>query len=188
MIGIVAQSAHQNGKIKSAISPSAVNVIQNTFRCMPQSNAASRRIFAASYRRYQSSNASFPRLWTFASISATLPRNMPTTSPSGFRVETRELDECFVVECHGRLTGENAPLLRDEVRAIIPRHKSIIIDLQAVPMLDSSGLGAIAGLYVSARTRGCSLGLANANPQIHNLFRVTNLISLFDVVGRYGRL
>ncbi len=35
MIGIVAPSAHQNGRIKSAINPSAVNVIQNTFRCMP---------------------------------------------------------------------------------------------------------------------------------------------------------
>jgi anti-sigma B factor antagonist len=112
---------------------------------------------------------------------------MPS-SPSGFRVESRELDDCFVVDCHGRLTGENAPLLRDEVRALIPRHKSILIDLQDVPMLDSSGLGAIAGLYVSARTRGISLALANANPQIRNLFRVTNLVELFDVVGRHGRL
>jgi anti-sigma B factor antagonist len=112
---------------------------------------------------------------------------MPS-SPSGFRVETREFDDCFVVECHGRLTGENAPLLRDEVRALIPRHKNIIIDLQDVPMLDSSGLGTVAGLYVSARTHGCHLALSNANQQIHNLFRVTNLISLFDVVGRHGRV
>src|SRR5579871_5838444 len=107
----------------------------------PQSNAALCSISAASVRRYLTPTGCPLDLGPHLRYSS---RTMPS-SPSGFRVESRELDDCFVVDCHGRLTGENAPLLRDEVRALIPRHKSILIDLQDVPMLDSSGLGAIAG-------------------------------------------
>ena len=33
-IGKVAATAHQNGSVKSAISPSAANVSQNIFRCI----------------------------------------------------------------------------------------------------------------------------------------------------------
>jgi hypothetical protein len=38
-IGIVATSAHQNGNVKSATNPIAVNDIQKILRCMLQSNA-----------------------------------------------------------------------------------------------------------------------------------------------------
>lgn len=96
-----------------------------------------------------------------------------------------EAEDCLVAECHGKLTFENARELKDSVREKIPGHKRIVIDLQQVPHLDSSGLGAIVGLYVSARTRGCRLEVANATQQIRQLFSMTNIISLFEVAGRH---
>jgi len=110
---------------------------------------------------------------------------MHHNSPSGFRVHTYEGDGWKIVECHGRLNGQNAPLLRDEVRALIPHHKSILIDMKEVPMIDSSGLGTVAALYVSARTRGCQIRLNNANQQIRDIFKMTNLLSLFELAGRH---
>ncbi len=55
-------------------------------------------------------------------------------------------------------------------------------------MMDSSGLGAIVGLYVSARTRGCKLEIVNASQQVIDLFSITNVLSLFEGVGRCGRI
>jgi anti-anti-sigma factor len=106
-------------------------------------------------------------------------------APSGFRVHTYEAESWKVVECHGRLTSQNAPLLREEVRSLVPQCKHILMDLKEVPMIDSSGLGTIVALYVSARTRGCQIRLNNANQQIRDLFRMANLLSLFELAGRH---
>jgi anti-anti-sigma factor len=111
--------------------------------------------------------------------------NHSSTQPSGFRVHSYELDGWMVVECHGRLISQNAPLLREEVRPMLGKCKQILVDLKEVPMMDSSGLGTIVTLYVSARTRGCQLRLNNANQQIRDLFRMTNLLSLFELAGRH---
>lgn len=103
-----------------------------------------------------------------------------------FRMHSYTTDTGLVVECHGKLASENALKLRDEVRQLIPHHKKILLDLKGVPQMDSSGLGAIATLYVSARTRGCQIQVVNASPQIRKIFSVTNLLLLFEDVGRHG--
>jgi len=91
-----------------------------------------------------------------------------------------------VVECFGRLTFENAPSLKDEVKPLIPERKRIVLDLQGVPQIDSAGLGTVVGLYVSARTRGCRIEIINASQQVSELFSMTNLLSLFEDAGRHG--
>jgi anti-anti-sigma factor len=46
--------------------------------------------------------------------------------------------------------------------------------------MDSSGLGAIVGLYVSARRQGCALKLINLNQRLKDLFRITKLGAIFE--------
>src|SRR5579871_6223958 len=105
----------------------------------------------------------------------------------GFRVEKTEPEAgVMVVRCHGKLTSENAPLLKEEMRDVLTKKCRIVIDLKEVPMMDSSGLGVVVSLYVSARTRGCKLELVNASRQIQDLFSMTNLLSLFGPTGRHG--
>lgn len=111
-------------------------------------------------------------------------------SPSatrGFQVLTRRSpDDAMVVACCGRLTLEHAPQLRNKVRTLILDEKRITIDLKEVPFMDSSGLGTLVTLYVSARTRGCKLELINMSPALRSLLGATNLLSLFEQAGRYG--
>ena len=110
----------------------------------------------------------------------------PRSSARGFRVHTFEAVGATVVECFGRLTVENAPSLKEEVKPLIPERKRIVLDLQGVPQIDSSGLGTVVGLYVSARTRGCRIEIINASQQVSELFSMTNLLSLFEDAGRHG--
>lgn len=114
-----------------------------------------------------------------------MPEEHPISGTRGFRLHTYEAEDALVVECHGKLIYENAPLLKEEVRSKIPGHKRIILDLKDVPQVDSSGLGTMVGLYVSARTRGCSVEVANASQQIRELFSMTNILSLFEAAGRH---
>ena len=101
-------------------------------------------------------------------------------------MQRSELEDCTVVECFGRLTGENVPLLKDAMRDACAKKGRIVLDLKEVPMMDSSGLGAAVTLHVSARTRGCRLEVVNASKQIRELFSMTNVLSLFEATGRCG--
>ena len=112
--------------------------------------------------------------------------NDARSSARGFRVERREIGDGCVVECHGRLTTENVPLLKEEFREACVKKGRIVLDLKEVPMMDSSGLGAVVTLHVSARTRGCKLEVVNASKQIMDLFSMTNVLTLLDTAGRHG--
>jgi len=96
------------------------------------------------------------------------------------------MEDLLVAECHGKLTFENTPALKEAIQDKIRGRKRIVIDLKEVPTLDSSGLGSIVGLYVSARTRSCQLEVVNASRQIRDLFAMTNLLSLFEPAGRHN--
>ncbi len=115
-----------------------------------------------------------------------MPANDAASLARGFRVQRREDEDCTVVECFGRLTSENVPLLKDAMREAFGRKGRIVLDLKEVPMMDSAGLGAVVTLHVSARTRGCQLEVVNASKQILELFSIANVLSLFESTGRCG--
>jgi anti-sigma B factor antagonist len=114
------------------------------------------------------------------------PQPQPHQSAHVFRVNTYRVEGGTVVECHGKLTFDHTQQLRNEVRNLVPGERRIIVDMKEVPHMDSSGLGALATLYVHCRTRGCKLELINVNQATRSLLSMTNLLSLFEDAGRYG--
>jgi anti-sigma B factor antagonist len=98
-----------------------------------------------------------------------------------FAVET--IDGATVVHCRGMLTAGYTELLHVEMKKHIPQSKRLVLDLTDLVYMDSMGLGAIASLYVSARTAGCRLELVNLSKRVRELFSITNMLSLFEVCG-----
>jgi anti-anti-sigma factor len=85
------------------------------------------------------------------------------------------------VKCHGRLVSETSGQIKDAVKPLIPLGGRIVIDLSDVSYLDSSGLGTLVGLKVSAVKEGyCRLELVNMSPRVLELLRITNLMQLFS--------
>ena len=86
-----------------------------------------------------------------------------------------------VIKCQGRLIRENTDEIRKVVQPLIQRGGRIALDFADLEYLDSSGLGAIVGLKVSAINRGlCVLELRNLTPRVKELLRITNLLQLFS--------
>jgi len=96
------------------------------------------------------------------------------------RDETLGNNETTIV-CHGRLTNENAGKIKELVKPMIGEHGGhIVIDLGDLNYLDSSGLGVLVGLKVSALNKGlCRLELANLTPRVKELLSLANLTKLF---------
>jgi anti-sigma B factor antagonist len=96
------------------------------------------------------------------------------------KVEVEKTPTQTIVRCAGRITSSTAELLKSTVRPLIPDTQRIVIDLTNVSFLDSSGLGAIVGLWVSAKKAKHELKLANANQRIVDLFLMSNLAPIFE--------
>jgi len=94
-----------------------------------------------------------------------------------------------VVKCRGRLLSENAAEIREVVHPLILRGGRIALDFADLEYVDSTGLGAIVGLKVSAISRGlCVLELRNLTPWMKQLLAITNLLQLFSAISMQCRL
>jgi anti-sigma B factor antagonist len=57
--------------------------------------------------------------------------------------------------------------------------RSLIIDFTNVPYVDSAGIGALVGAYVTRQNGGRSLGLVGVSERIHNALKVTRVEQFF---------
>jgi anti-anti-sigma factor len=105
---------------------------------------------------------------------------------TGLKLHTSVREDTVTVRCVGRLTTEHSATLKSHVRTVIPTTKRIILDLQEVNRMDSSGLGVLVGVYISAKKENCELLVINYNKSIRDLFGMTNLLSVFEVYGQAG--
>jgi anti-sigma B factor antagonist len=100
-------------------------------------------------------------------------------------LETVKNPEETIVRCTGRITSGTTALLQTTVRSLIPGTKCVVLDLTDVTYLDSSGLGAIIGVYLSAKRQHCGLKLIKMNERLQELFRITKLASVFEGHGDF---
>ncbi|MCU1335698.1 MAG: anti-sigma-factor antagonist [Bryobacterales bacterium] len=94
--------------------------------------------------------------------------------------------DATVVRCTGKLVAGTTGILQTEVRGLLPGSKRIVLDLTDLGYMDSTGLGSIIGLYVSAKTAGGRLEVINLSQRVRHLFSVTNVVSLFEVCGEHN--
>lgn len=85
-----------------------------------------------------------------------------------------------VVRCTGRIVSATSGDLQNTVRALIPGTKRVVLDLTNVSFMDSSGLGALVGIYLTAKRQDCELKLINLNQRLKELFRLTRLVTIFE--------
>jgi anti-anti-sigma factor len=89
----------------------------------------------------------------------------------------------LVVAPHEALVaGGPAEDLERTIQAHLASGRSnIVIDLKAVPHLDSAGIRALVRGHTSAERLGVSLTIVGANEQIRSLFQVTHLDQVFTI-------
>lgn len=100
-------------------------------------------------------------------------------------MDTVEDPKETIVRCRGRITSGTSDLLQTTIRNIIPQTNCVVLDLTEVTNMDSSGLGTIVGLYLTAKRQHCGLKLIKMNQRLQELFRLTKLTSVFEGHGDF---
>lgn len=103
----------------------------------------------------------------------------PSANPE-LKLETVTTSEETLIRCIGKLTYTSSELLRSTAHSLLPQAKRLVLDLKDMTYMDSYGLGALVGIYVSARRQDCHLTLVNVGQQAKNVLRITNLTYLVE--------
>lgn len=98
-------------------------------------------------------------------------------------IASRQVDGVTVLDLSGRITlGEGSVQLRDAVRDLIGKgHKDILVNLEDVNYIDSSGLGELVSAYTTARNQSAKLKLLKLTKKVHDLLQLTKLYTVFDI-------
>jgi anti-sigma B factor antagonist len=87
-----------------------------------------------------------------------------------------------ILDLNGKLTiGDGAQLLKDKSESLVFQgRKQVIVNLGAVPYIDSGGLGQLVACYTTLTRAGGRLTLVNLNTRNHDLLSITKLVSVFE--------
>jgi anti-sigma B factor antagonist len=99
------------------------------------------------------------------------------------KIATREVAHVTILDVTGRIVlGEEIHALRDAVRGLVAEgKKKIILNLNGVDYLDSSGVGELVGSFTTVRNAGGELKLLNLTQKVHDVLYVTKLYTVFDI-------
>ena len=98
--------------------------------------------------------------------------------------EVQQSHESVVVTLDQDVTSTNAQDFRHTIFAIIQQGgKDVVIDLQHVVIVDSTGIGVLISAQNALRVQGGSLKVIHASPDILRLFKVLRLDAHIVVEG-----
>ena len=94
----------------------------------------------------------------------------------------RTVNDVTVLDLKGKMTlGEGDELLKDKINSLlVGGKKKLLLNLEAVPYIDSAGLGEVVRTYTTVSRQGGSLKLLNLTKRIEDLLSITKLLTVFD--------
>src|SRR5579864_7951342 len=89
-----------------------------------------------------------------------------------------------VIRCRGRLIyGQESDEFVRTLRQLLDTTQRIVLQLADVTQIDSGGVGALGGAFVTAHRREAEIKLAALSPRVADVLRITALDRLFEIHG-----
>jgi anti-sigma B factor antagonist len=99
------------------------------------------------------------------------------------KITVRDVDGVSVVALEGRIgVVEEADSLRRHVKELLTGgKKKLVLNMGAVGMMGSTGVGALVSLHHSAVATGASLRLCNLTSMLSQVLQITCLLTIFNI-------
>ena len=96
-------------------------------------------------------------------------------------LETRVVGRVAVIQVHGKMTGVTGEVRSAAIDAMSNGCSTVVVNIQDVPAIDSSGVGEFVSTSTSLRNRGGRLKVCNPSAKIESLFAITKLNTMLDI-------
>jgi anti-sigma B factor antagonist len=92
-------------------------------------------------------------------------------------------DDLTVINVEGEIDVYTAPKLREKLIDLVNKGKyHLLVDMEKVEFLDSTGLGVLVGGLKRVRAHDGSLELVCTQERILKIFRITGLTKVFGIL------
>jgi anti-sigma B factor antagonist len=99
-------------------------------------------------------------------------------------VETGKRGDASVLTLQGEIDVYTAPRLRQAIIDLVEGgERNIVVDMEKVDFLDSTGLGVLVGGLKRVKTREGNLSLVASQEKILKIFEITGLDKVFPIAG-----
>jgi anti-anti-sigma factor len=96
-------------------------------------------------------------------------------------IQRRDRDAVVILDLSGRLTtGGGDALIKQTLREVAEQgHTKVVLNLEDLNFLDSSGLGSLVKASKDLESRGGLLRIVNARGPVRNVLQITRLDRIF---------
>jgi len=97
-------------------------------------------------------------------------------------VTSRQEGDRTVISVSGEIDVYTAPSLRERLNELVASgYYNLVVDMEGVEFLDSTGLGVLVGGLKRVRSHDGTLRLVCAQEKILKVFRITGLTKVFPI-------
>ncbi len=112
---------------------------------------------------------------------------MALEEPVDLKLDHHNQDGIEIVEVEGEIDVYTAPRLRELLIELVTEgHYRLVVNMEKVEFLDSTGLGVLVGGLKRVRAHDGSLDLVCTQERILKIFRITGLTKVFEISGAVG--
>jgi len=98
------------------------------------------------------------------------------------KIDVVENDGMVLLKLNGEVDVYTAPKLKSRLIDLVDQGKfKIIVDLEEVDFMDSSGLGVLVGGLKRVRSHDGAIALICTQENILKIFRITGLVKVFPI-------
>jgi anti-sigma B factor antagonist len=96
-------------------------------------------------------------------------------------MNSRPVGDVVVIQCNGRIVaGGEVFSMQSHIGDALHKQRDVILQLEQVDFIDSSGLGALVRLASTAREKGGDIKLCGLQQRVRQTLEMTNLLPLFE--------
>lgn len=79
------------------------------------------------------------------------------------------------------LDASNTKTFKDDMQPVLTQHQRILLDLEALQFVDSSGLGAMLSCLRAMHDKGGHMALCGMSKPVRTLFELVRMYRIFDI-------
>ncbi len=99
-------------------------------------------------------------------------------------IKLRRADTVYVIDVVGEMDLYNAFKLKEVVRKMIEKKiRHYVINLELVPYIDSSGIGALLQVFADIKKNGLRLRITGVKGSVRKVIELTKLAQYFPIVA-----